>query len=447
MLSRFIPNTPAQQRQMLDACGAADFDMLFADIPPELRRKSLPDIPAAKSEMEVLAHIRTLAGRNASTASHVCFLGAGVYDHYIPSVVNHLISRQEFYTAYTPYQPEISQGTLQAIFEYQSMIATLTGMEVANASMYDGATALAEAASMACVVKRRGEVLVARAAHPHSRGVLNTYARFKGVKVTEYGARDGASDLGDLERQLSDNTAAVLIQTPNFFGTVENIAAAAELAHRHGALLIVAADPIALGILKAPGSLGADIVVGEGQGLGSPLNFGGPYLGFFAAKAVLMRKMPGRIVGATVDHDGRRGFVLTLQTREQHIRREKATSNICSNEGLNALAATVYLATVGREGLREVAAQCARKAHYTCGQLAATGRFTPAFGAPFFHEFTLKTHGDIAALNERLLAEGFLGGYDLGRDYPEYAGCWLIAVTEKRTREEIDAFAGKAAQA
>ena len=446
-MSRFIPNTPAQQQEMLRTVGAADFDALFADIPPELRLRALPDIPAAKSEMEVLAHLKALARRNVSADTHVCFLGAGAYDHYIPSVVNHLTSRQEFYTAYTPYQPEISQGTLQAIFEYQSMIAALTGMEVANASMYDGATALAEAAAMACAVKRRGEVLVARAAHPHSRGVLSTYARFKGVNVTEYGMADGASDLGDLERRLSDNTAAVLIQSPNFFGTVEDVAAAAELAHHHGALLIVAADPVALGILKAPGSLGADIVVGEGQGLGSPLNFGGPYLGFFAAKASLMRKMPGRIVGATVDRDGRRGFVLTLQTREQHIRREKATSNICSNEGLNALAATVYLAALGREGLREMAAQCAQKAHYTCGRLMAAGRFTLAFSAPFWNEFALKADADITALNERLLAEGFLGGYDLGRDYPEYAGCWLVAVTEKRTRGEIDAFAGKAAQA
>ena len=451
-MSRFIPNTPAQQQQMLQAIGVPDFDALFSDIPAGLRLKGLPDIPAAKSEMEVMAHLKKLARRNASTDTHVCFLGAGAYDHYIPSVVSHLISRQEFYTAYTPYQPEISQGTLQGIFEYQSMIAELTGMEVANASMYDGATAVAEAAAMACAAKRRSEVLVARAAHPHSRGVLGTYARFKNVKVTEYGTADGASDLDDLGRRLSDNTAAVLIQTPNFFGTVEDVAAAAELAHRHGALLIVATDPVALGILKAPGSLGADIVVGEGQGLGSPLNFGGPYLGFFAVKAALMRKMPGRIIGATVDRDGRRGFVLTLQTREQHIRREKATSNICSNEGLNAMAATVYLASLGREGLREVAAQCARKAHYARGRLIATGRFSPAFGSPFWSEFTvradgLQTDGAVSALNEKLRTEGFLGGYDLGRDYPEFAGCWLVAVTEKRTREEIDAFAGKAAQA
>lgn len=439
----YISNTEEQKNEMLAQIGVKSMEDLFADIPEEVRLKRELELPGALSELEVMDHMQQLAAENRNLDTYTCFLGAGAYDHYIPSVVGHLTSRSEFYTAYTPYQPEISQGTLQAIFEYQTMICHLTGMEVANASMYDGATALAEAASMACQATRRKEVLVARTVHPESREVLNTYARFNGSQVVEYGYSDGKIDFTDLEGKISANTAAVILQTPNFFGVIENVKEAAELAHKNKALLIVSCDPISLALLKSPGELGADIVVGEGQSLGNSLSFGGPYLGFFAATKELMRKMPGRIVGETVDKNGKRGFVLTIQTREQHIRREKATSNICSNQALNALTATIYLSTLGKQGMKQVASLCAQKAHYTYEQLVGTGVFAPAFSAPFFKEFVVKYNGDITELNKKLLEHKIIGGYDLGRDYPEFSNHWLVAVTEKRTKEQIDMLVGK----
>ena len=354
---------------------------------------------------------------------------------------------RSFNTAYTPYQPEISQGTLQAIFEFQSMICMLTGMDVANASMYDGASALAEAAMMACAATRRNEVLVAGSVHPESRAVLKTYARFRGIRVVEFGFAQGTADMDELQQKISADTAAVILQTPNFFGVIEDLRGAAEAAHEAGALLIASCDPISLGILKPPGELGADIAVGEGQALGNSLHFGGPYLGFFAAKEKYLRKMPGRIAGQTVDKNGDIGYVLTVQTREQHIRREKATSNICTNEALNALAATIYLSALGKQGLCETAAQCMHKSHYAYQKLLDTGRFRPVFDAPFFKEFALRYDGDVEKLNERLRDSGIIGGYDLGRDYDALSGAWLVAVTEKRTKQQIDLLVQKAVEA
>ena len=443
----YIPNTPEQQREMLSAIGMENIEELFGSVPEAVRLKGPLQIPAQLSEMEVMKRLKALSKKNASTDDYACFLGAGAYDHFIPAVVGSLLSRQEFYTAYTPYQPEISQGTLQAIFEYQSLICMLTGMGVANASVYDGASAAAEAAVMACSVKKRNEVILAKSVNPQSREVIKTYARFKGIKITEFGFSDGAADMSDLSSLISDETAAVIVQTPNFFGITEDLEEIAEAVHEKGALLAVSCDPIALALLKPPGEAGADIAVGEGQAMGNPLSFGGPYLGFFAVKESLMRKMPGRIVGQTVDKNGKRCYVLTIQTREQHIRREKATSNICSNEALCALAATIYLSAMGKEGLRKVAQQCLSKAHYAYDKLVSTGRFEPVFDKPFFKEFAVRYGGDIKKLNDHLLSNKIIGGYDLEVSYPELRGAWLVAVTEKRTKGEIDALAEKAVEA
>lgn len=438
-MSRYIPNTEENRRDMLKELGMNGIGELFAGIPEKIRLQRPLDLPGQLSELELGRHMGGLASKNVNTDEYACFLGGGAYDHFIPAVINHILSRQEFYTAYTPYQPEISQGTLQAIFEYQTMICELTGMAASNASMYDGATALAEAAAVAFQSTGRKEVLVAGAVHPESREVLKTHARFTGKHIAELGWGSGKTDPEELESKISRDTAAVVIQSPNFFGVLEDLHSAAEIAHKNNSLLIVSADPISLALLKPPGELGADIVVGEGQPLGSPLSFGGPYLGFFATSRELMRKMPGRIAGETTDREGRRGFVLTLQTREQHIRREKATSNICSNQALNALAAAVYMTVMGRQGLKEVASQCLQKAHYAFDRLVATGRFQPAFSAPFFKEFALRSAVPVEALNKKLLEKKIIGGYELEKAYPGLPGGWLLAVTEKRTREEIDA--------
>ncbi len=444
-MANYIPNTTEQQQAMAKDIGIDSIEDLFASIPEDVCLKKKLSLPKAMSEMEIIGYMNELAGRNKNTCDYTCFLGAGAYDHFVPSVIGHLLSRQEFYTAYTPYQPEISQGTLQAIFEYQSMICSLTGMDVANASMYDGATALAEAASMVCQATRRNEVLIAKSVHPESREVLKTYARFNKIKVIEYGYDNGAIDIADIKSKISDETAAVIIQTPNFFGIIEDLSEAAEIAHANKSLLVASCDPISLGLLKSPGQMGADIVIGEGQPLSSALSYGGPYLGFFAAKEQLLRKMPGRIVGQTVDKDGKRGYVLTIQTREQHIRREKATSNICSNQSLCALAATIYLTAMGKQGLKKVASDCLSKSRYAYEKLIDIGAFSSVFEAPFFKEFVVKYKGDITQLNKKLLEYKILGGYDLGRDYTDLNNCWLVAVTEKRTKKEIDSFIDKAA--
>ncbi|HQF90902.1 MAG TPA: aminomethyl-transferring glycine dehydrogenase subunit GcvPA [Synergistaceae bacterium] len=444
-MSRYIPNTEEQRRSMLETIGARSVEELFRDIPPELRFAGDLRIPRALSEPELLAHLRDLAGRNATAESHVCFLGAGVYDHFVPLVIDHLVSRQEFTTSYTPYQPEISQGTLQAIFEYQTMVCELTGMDISNASMYDGASALAEAAMIACAAAKREEVLVARSVHPHAREVLATYAAARGISVREvpFGP-DGRVNLQELEALLSPRTGAVVVQNPNFFGVLETLEALGDRTHDAKALFVVSTDLLPLALLEPPGAFGADVVVGDGQPLGQPMSFGGPAFGFFATTKALMRKMPGRVVGQTVDRRGSKGYVLTLQAREQHIRREKATSNICSNQNLCILRATIHLSLLGPRGLRDVAASCFQKAAYARDRLVTSGAFTPLFDAPFFREFALKTPEPVEHLNARLLKDGILGGYDLGRSYHELAGGWLVAVTEKRSREEIETLAEKA---
>lgn len=444
-MSGYVPNTDADRSEMLAGLGLNTIEELFSDIPESVRLKRELELPKAMSEMELMQYMKRLGAENRNTGDNVCFLGAGAYDHYIPSVVGHIISREEFYTSYTPYQPEISQGMLQAIFEYQTMICELTGMEVSNASLYDGATALAEAASMALRATGRGRTLVSAAVHPEYREVLRTYARFNGSVYKEIGLKDGKTDLEELQAGLDGDTAAVILQSPNFFGLIEDMKEVPELAHKNGSLAIACVDPVSLGILKSPGEYGFDIAVGDGQPLGNPLSFGGPYLGFLAASGALVRRVPGRIVGQTVDSKGQRGFVLTLQAREQHIRREKAVSNICSNQSLNALAAAAYLTVMGREGLNKVADLCLQKSHYACEKLIATGRFTKAFKGGFFKEFVLRSSEPVAGLNARLLQNNIIGGLELGRYYPEMQDCWLVAVTEKRTRNEIDRLANIAA--
>ncbi|MDU2064155.1 MAG: aminomethyl-transferring glycine dehydrogenase subunit GcvPA [Sporomusaceae bacterium] len=434
----YLPHTAEDRQAMLQAIGASKIDDLFEDVPERVRLQGDLPLPAPMAEHELASHLRQLAQKNDNLQDFTCFLGAGAYDRYIPSVVAHVLGRSEFYTAYTQYQPEFSQGYLQALWEYQSMICELTGMAVANASMYDGGTALAEAAMMAASAKGRTKILLAQTVHPHYREVFATYGRDKELVTVTAPYADGVIDLAKLEELFDQNTAALIVQYPNFLGSIEDIKTLGDLAHSHGAYLIVAADPIALGILEAPGHLGADIVVGEGQGLGLPLSFGGPYLGFFATTEKLMRKMPGRIVGQTTDTRGNRGFVLTLQAREQHIRREKATSNICSNEALCALGAAVYLSALGRAGLQQTADLCLQKAHYAYTELLKLDGCEPVFSQPFFAEFVIKVKTPPALLNQKLREKKILGGLDLGKYYPELTGCLLLAVTEKRTKSEID---------
>lgn len=442
-MTRYIGNTNEDREQMLREIGYENISSLFKSVPDSVLLRKKLDIPEALSEMELVKSIKSTSKENKNTDEYVCFLGAGAYDHYTPSPIDQLILRQEFYTSYTPYQPEISQGTLQAIFEYQTMISELTGLPVSNASMYDGASALAEAALMSCETTKRKEVLIASTVHPESRQVLYTYAKYRNITVKELAYENGQVSLDDLKSKINKDTAAVIVQNPNFFGIIEDVELISEIAHENKSLLTVSADPISLSILKSPGEMGADIAVGEGQSLGNPLNFGGPYLGFMAVTEKLMRKMPGRVVGQTTDKDGRRGFVLTLQTREQHIRRERATSNICTNQALNALQATMYLTFMGKEGLREVAEQCLNKSHYTYNELIKTGKFRPLFTAPFFKEFVVISEEPVSLLNEKLLKNNIIGGYKIEKDYPHLKNGYLIAVTEKRTREEIDTFVRK----
>jgi len=437
----YIPHTEEQKTRMLQALGLERVEQLFEEqIPAPLLLNRPLDAPPAMSELELRRHFQALASANRSAGDQLCFLGAGIYDHYVPSVVGTVVSRGEFYTAYTPYQPEMSQGTLQTIFEFQTMVAGMTGLDVANASMYDGATAFAEAVIMACGITNRDEALLLNV-HPAWVEVTRTYVEGLGIRVVDAPITTGIADREWLERTLSAQTAVIGIQQPNFLGGVEDIRGLADMAHGAGALLVAGANPIALGLLEAPGALGADIVVGEGQPLGLGMNFGGPLVGFFAAQTKHLRRMPGRLVSKTKDHDGRVGYCLTLQTREQHIRRERATSNICTNQGLMMLAATAYLSLMGKRGLREVAEQCLHKAHYAAEKLSAVPGYRLKFQAPFFHEFVLQCPGDAAETAAHLSEQGILAGYPLGRHYPELADCLLVAVTEKRTREEIDQFA------
>jgi len=434
----YVPGTREDRQQILSRLGLGSIEELFQDIPDEIVLKRPLSIGKALSELEIAKLLRSMGSLNASAEEFPCFLGAGAYDHFIPSSVRYAVSRSEFYTAYTPYQPEISQGTLQAIFEYQSMICAITGMDISNASLYDGASGAAEAAFMAVDATRRNKIIVSETVNPEYRRVLNTYMGFRGFEVVSMEMENGITGLQRLEDAIDGKTAAVIVQSPNFFGIIEDTENIERIVHKHNALMIMIVDPVSLGLLKSPGELGADIAVGEGQSLGNPLSFGGPYLGFIACTKALTRRMPGRIVGETRDKNGGRGFVSTLQTREQHIRREKASSNICSNEALNALAACVYLAAMGKSGLREAAEQCYHKAHYLKEQLTKTGKFRLAFNAPFFKEFAVSGSIDPEKAGSALLNEGIIGGYDLSRDYPALKNTILYCVTEKRTRAEID---------
>jgi glycine dehydrogenase subunit 1 len=437
---RYISNTPAQQKEMLETIGVSSIEDLLVRVPPKARLSRPLNLPGALAETDLIRHLRRLAAQNADADDYACFLGGGSYDHAIPSPIDHLISRGEFFTAYTPYQPEASQGTLRSIYEYQSMIAELCGMDVANASLYDGASSLAEAVLMAHAVTGRGAIVLSRGVNPLYRQVVETYCEGPNVKLRSVPLGDGATDGDALRKAVSGATAAVVLQHPNFFGCLEDVPAAAEAAHAAGALLVVVADPVNLGLLEPPGRLGADVVVGEGQGLGVPMSFGGPNLGLFAAKQELVRRLPGRLVGATVDLDGRRGFVLTLQTREQHIRREKATSNICTNVALCALMATIYLAVMGKHGLRRVGELSLAKAHYAASELGKVPGVRLRFAAPFFKEFTLQLPKSPERVVKRLMKDKILAGVPLKALDREYRDCLLVAVTEQRTREEIDAY-------
>ncbi|WP_119067410.1 aminomethyl-transferring glycine dehydrogenase subunit GcvPA [Aggregatilinea lenta] len=433
----YIPHTDADRADMLKTIGVQSMDELFDRVPDEQRFPPL-DLPDGLSEMEVAWEVSGLARANVNASDYATFLGAGAYNHFVPSIVNHVLLRSEFYTAYTPYQPEVSQGTLQAIFEYQSMMVALTGMEVANASHYDGATALAEAVTLARAQYRgkRTKVILSQGVNPQYRAVARTYHQGSGMKFV---GDKGNATLTDLVDMLDDDTAMLVVSYPNFFGQIEDFSTLAESVHKAGALLCMVVDPIALGLFKTPGELGADVVVGEGQPLGIPLSFGGPYLGFFATRESLVRKIAGRVVGQTVDTHGRRAYVMTLRPREQDIRREKATSNICTNQGLMALAACVYMSAMGKHGLRKVAELCYHKAHYAAEQLNALNGYSVDMSRPFFKEFVLTCPRPVAELNDYLLEHwGIIGGYDLSKDLPGRENQMLVAVTEMNIKDEID---------
>ncbi len=444
----YISNTDSDRAEMLETIGIRSFDALLAPIPEAIRLKGNLDVPPALDEAGVVRHLQALAARNVDLESHLCFLGAGIYDHFRPSVVGALASRGEFATSYTPYQPELSQGMLQAIYEYQSLICALTGMDLSNASMYDGATGLAEAALMAVALTDRSEVVVSRAVHPHYRQVIATYLASAGFCFVEAPATGTEGDLQALQQLLSDRTAAVIFQHPNFFGCLEEPSAFVEAAHQTGALAVASVDPISLGLLKPPGAYDVDIVVGEGQPLGNAMGFGGPLLGFFACKQQFARSFPGRIVGATTDKEGRRGYVMTLRTREQDIRRERATSNICTNEALLALAATIYLCELGKEGLRQVADLCLQKAHYARNRLTELPGVSALFPErPFFKEFAVRLPVAPEEVNRHLLAHQIVGGLPLGPYYPDLADAMLLCVTETKTKDDIDRLVSAVAEA
>jgi glycine cleavage system P protein (glycine dehydrogenase) subunit 1 len=432
---RYLPKSPADREQMLREIGCKSIDDLFAPIPADYRLKRDLKVPRQMAESEIIDFFRGTA--EASAAGYALFLGAGAYHHYRPVVIDSLISRGEFFTAYTPYQPEIAQGTLQAIFEFQTMVCELTGMEVANASMYDGSTGAAEALLMAARVTGRSGAVVARTVHPEYREVIRTYTQHQGIPIAECGyLENGRLDMADLEKKIGDETAVVLIQSPNFFGTIEDVAAIAALAHKKGALLAVSiAEALSLGVVKPPAD--ADIVSMESQSFGVPLGYGGPYAGVIATKEKYVRQMPGRLVGETRDRNGKRGFVLTLSTREQHIRREKATSNICTNQALIATMATIYMTIYGREGLKELAQQNLAKAGYAANEFGKKAKILFA-GAPRFNEFVVQSKDDPYDINERLLAKKIVGGFPLRKFYPELGNAALWCCTEMNSKEQID---------
>ncbi len=438
----YFPNTECDRREMLEAIGVGSVEDLLAMIPAELQMQRKLCVAPGLGELELSAHIADLASQNMSASQAACFLGGGTYDHFIPAVVDMVAARSEFYTAYTPYQPEASQGSLQAFFEYQTLITQLTGMDVSNASLYDGGSAAAEAVLMAIHATGRKRIVTAASVHPEARQVLSTYLANLGVELVTLDAAQGVVSIAELASAVESQTACVLFQQPNFFGCLEEVEQAAEIAHKAGALFVVSVDPISLGILKRPGDYGADIAVAEGQSLGSPMSFGGPYLGMMACREQFLRRMPGRLIGQTTDRRGNRCWVLTLQTREQHIRREKATSNICSNEGLIALRAAVYLALMGPAGMRDAANLCLQKSRYAAETLAAVPGLSLAFGRPAFKEFVVRVQGrSVGELIESARQQNILAGIPLDRWYPHMADCLLVAVTEKRTRAEIDRLA------
>jgi glycine dehydrogenase subunit 1 len=437
---RYLPHTDIDIRQMLETIGVDKIDDLFTGIPESCRLQSPLDLPAALSESEAMAVLRNLASQNARVSEWDSFLGGGAYNHFVPAVVDHLVSRSEFYTAYTPYQPEISQGTLQAIFEFQTLICQLTGMDVANASMYDGASACAEAALLALRTgRKRNKVLLSEALHPQYRETVATYCRYLDTELIDVPAPQGVTDLEQLKALLDDQVAALAVGYPNYFGQIEDLQSLADVVHAAGAKLITAvAEPLALGLFKAPGDLGADVVVGEGQSFGIPLSFGGPGIGFFAVKQKDMRALPGRLVGETVDLDGKRGFVLTLATREQHIRREKATSNICSNQGMCTLMVGIFLALHGKQGLRKLAELNYSKAAYAKQQIAGLKGFDIAFAGETFNEFVVRCEEPVDKLLQRLEEQEILAGIALKKDFPTLENGLLVCVTEQNSREQID---------
>lgn len=440
----FTPHTPQEIEEMLRVIGVKSVEDLFKIVPAEHRFPEL-DLPDRLTEMEIAAELREIASANATADDFISFLGAGAYNHYIPAAVDMILRRGEFYTAYTPYQPEISQGTLQAVFEFQTLMAELTGLDISNASHYDGATAAAEASNMAYHFFRgkRKQILVSRTVHPQYREVIRTYMQgFDDVEVAgdEFTGSDFA-DTDHLLQLISEDTALVIVQYPDFLGRINDYTQLVDFAHAKGALVAFVFNPTALGLLTPPGELGADFAVGDGQPLGIPLSFGGPYLGIFTTKSEYVRKLAGRLVGETVDEAGQRAYVLTLTAREQHIRRDKSTSNICTNQGLMTLAATVYLSLLGKKGLQQVANLCYQKAHYAAAQIASLEGYELAFpDQPFFHEFVIKTPKAVNLINDHLQSHWILGGYDLSQDYPELDRHMLVAVTEKITREDIDDF-------
>ncbi len=433
---KYMPHTQADIDAMLKKIGVDSIDDLYKDVPSDLKDFKTLDIPSAHSELELTKHFKLLSGMNKPL---IPFMGAGAYDHYTPSIINHMINRQEFLTAYTPYQPEVSQGTLQYIFEYQSMITQLTGMEVSNASMYDGATATAEAMFMANAIRRKqSEILVSETVNPNIFAVLKTYAEPQNITLTLIKHDDGVTSLADLKEKMGEDVAGVIVQSPNVYGNIENYEGFSDVIKAHKGLFIINQDPSTLSHLKTPYDYGADIAVGEAQSLGVPLSYGGPYIGYMATLKKHMRKMPGRICGVTKDVDGKRAYVLTLQAREQHIRREKANSNICSNQSLMALFVTIYLSTMGKKGLYEAQQTSYNHAHYLHDMLLKLPQFEKAFDQPFFKEFTLKTTVDYDLISHKLQKHGMLGPLDQSIFDPDKKGLVTFAVTEKRTKEEMD---------
>jgi glycine dehydrogenase subunit 1 len=440
-VSRYTSATDADRQAMLEAIGVASIDDLFAAVPESLRLGRPLELPDGKPEQEVFAYLRDLAARNVSAEDEVSFLGAGMYDHYVPALVDSITSRSEFLTPYTPYQPEVSQGGLQVMFEYQTMISELTGLPVSNASVYEGPSALAAAAYLAHIHNGRGRFVVSRGVHPHARETLVTTSAGWETTVDEVALSGGVTDPESLRAAIGDDVSAVFLAQPNFLGAVEDLEALAPIAKETGALLIVQVDPMTLGVLRPPGDFGVDVAVGEGQPLGNRLDFGGPSFGFFAAQEAYLRRMPGRIAGETTDADGRRGFVLTLQTREQHIRREKATSNICTAQALNALAGTVYLSWLGRQGYAELGELLLRRTHYAREALAAVEGVELLHEAPVVREFAVRLDAPVQRVIERCWERGVNPGYPLGRDYPEFEDGLLVAITEQRSKADIDRLA------